>query len=164
MCIRDSTRIQVEHPITELVMGIDLLTEQLAIAAGQELSLLKRNMRPRGHAIECRINAEDPEDGFRPQPGQVESFHMPGGAGIRVDTHLYTEYIVPPYYDSMLAKLIAFGKDREQAIARMYRALSECVIEGVKTTIPFHRWVMSRKDFREGQYDTSYVEKIYENR
>ncbi len=159
-----NTRIQVEHPVTEMVMGVDLVREQLLVAAGEKMSLAKKKLRPRGHAIECRINAEDPENGFRPHPGRVGSFNVPGGVGVRVDTHVYSDYVIPPYYDSMVAKLIAYGKDRNESIARMRRALEECVIEGVKTTVPFHRWVLANKDFQSGVYSTSFVENTYERR
>lgn len=153
-----NTRIQVEHPITEEVTDIDLIKEQIKIAAGQKLH--NRNYYPQGHAIECRINAEDPFKDFRPSPGTITNLHLPGGLGIRVDTHIYSGYTIPPYYDSMIAKLIARGKDREEAIVRMKRALQEFVIEGIKTTIPFHLQLMDDKNFRAGKFTTAFLESF----
>lgn len=153
-----NTRIQVEHPITEEVTDIDLIKEQIKIAAGQKLN--NRNYYPQGHAIECRINAEDPFKDFRPSPGTITNLHLPGGLGIRVDTHIYSGYTIPPYYDSMIAKLIARGKDREEAIVRMKRALQEFVIEGIKTTIPFHLQLMDDKNFRAGKFTTAFLESF----
>ncbi|OJW68806.1 MAG: acetyl-CoA carboxylase biotin carboxylase subunit [Candidatus Amoebophilus sp. 36-38] len=153
-----NTRIQVEHPITEEVTDIDLIKEQIKIAAGQKIP--NKNYYPQGHAIECRINAEDPFKDFRPSPGTITNLHLPGGLGIRVDTHIYSGYTIPPYYDSMIAKLIARGKDREEAIVRMKRALQEFVIEGIKTTIPFHIQLMDDKNFRAGKFTTAFLESF----
>jgi len=153
-----NTRIQVEHPITEEVTGIDLIKEQIKIAAGEKIA--NKNYYPQGHAIECRINAEDPFKDFRPSPGTITNLHLPGGLGIRVDTHIYSGYTIPPHYDSMIAKLIARGKDREEAIVRMKRALEEFVIEGIKTTIPFHLQLMDDKNFRAGKFTTAFLESF----
>ncbi|MEW6685552.1 MAG: acetyl-CoA carboxylase biotin carboxylase subunit [Candidatus Edwardsbacteria bacterium] len=157
-----NTRIQVEHPVTEFVTGLDIVKEQIKIAAREKINptLIQKEISLRGHAIECRINAEDPEKGFAPFPGKVTSFHLPGGPGVRVDSHVYAEYTIPPYYDSMIAKLITHGKNREEAIARMRRALEECIIEGVKTTIPFHQKVLQDEQFNKGEVDTGFLEKI----
>ena len=155
-----NTRIQVEHPVTEVVFGLDLLKHQILLAAGEKLNSVLRGYKLRGHAIECRINAEDPSKNFRPCPGKIESFHTPGGPGVRVDTHAYAQYVIPPFYDSLIAKIITSGKDREEAIGRMKRALEEFTIEGIATTIPFHQQVMSDKDFREGNFDTKYIERM----
>ena len=152
-----NTRIQVEHPVTEESLAIDLIQEQIRVAGGAKLSLKEK--KPIYHSIECRINAEDPEHGFRPTPGEITSLHFPGGRGIRVDSHVYQGYKVPPYYDSMIAKLITFAPTREEAIAKMRRALDEMVIEGIKTTIPFHRWMMDNEDFISGNIDTKYLER-----
>jgi len=151
-----NTRIQVEHPVTEQVTGHDLIKLQLRVAAGERLP--RRKIVQRGHAIECRINAEDPAADFRPSPGRITDFHMPGGFGVRVDTHAYAGYSVPPYYDSLTAKLIAFAQTREGAISKMAGALEEFVIEGIHTTIPFHRQVMQDEKFRSGRFDTSFLE------
>jgi acetyl-CoA carboxylase biotin carboxylase subunit len=156
-----NTRIQVEHPVTEEVMGLDLIKMQIEIAAGERIR--KKNFTPRGHAIECRINAEDPDHGFRPSPGEITSFHMPGGYGVRVDTHCYAGYKIPPFYDSMIAKLIVYAPNREEAIKKMHGALEEFVIEGVHTTIPFHRKVMENDMFKSGIYDTSFIDKAFLN-
>jgi len=155
-----NTRIQVEHPVTEAVFGIDLVKKQILIAAGEKLDSLIKGFKLRGHAIECRINAEDPEKNFRPCPGKIESFHVPGGPGVRVDTHAYAQYVIPSFYDSLIAKVITSGRDRTEAIGRMRRALEEFIIEGVATTIPFHRKVMIDKDFQAGKFDTKYIERI----
>ena len=154
-----NTRIQVEHPVTELVTGIDLIKEQLRVAAGEGLRFTQDEITLRGHAIECRINAEDPDHDFAPRPGHVSDFYVPGGPGIRVDTHVYSGYDIPPYYDSMIAKLLAHGNTREEAIARMRRALDEFVIDGVPTTIPFHRKMMDDPDFVSGRFDTGTLER-----
>ncbi len=151
-----NTRIQVEHPVTEQVTGHDLVKLQFQVAAGGRLP--RKKIPQRGHAIECRINAEDPSKNFRPNPGKITDFHMPGGFGVRVDTHGYTGYHVPPYYDSLIAKLVVFAQTREGAIAKMAGALEEFTIEGIKTTIPFHRQVMLDERFRSGQFDTSFLE------
>lgn len=153
-----NTRIQVEHPVTEQVFGLDLLKKQILIAAGEKLDTLIKGFKLRGHAIECRINAEDPDKNFRPQPGKIESFHIPGGPGVRVDTHAYAQYVIPPYYDSLIAKIITSGRDRAEAIRRMRRALDEFIIEGIPTTMPFHQKVMAEKNFQAGNFDTKYIE------
>ncbi len=152
-----NTRIQVEHPITEQIIGnYDLIYEQIKVAAG--VPITGRNYLPKMHSIECRINAEDPLNNFMPSPGTIETLHLPGGHGIRVDTHVYAGYKIPPYYDSMIAKLIATGETRKDAIAKMKRALEEFIVEGVKTTIPFHRQLMSHPDFIKGDYTTKFME------
>jgi acetyl-CoA carboxylase biotin carboxylase subunit len=155
-----NTRIQVEHPVTEMVMGMDLVKEQIRVAAGERLSLTKPFLEPRGHAIECRVNAENPEDGFRPSPGTITNYHAPGGPSIRVDSHLYQGYKVPPYYDSMLAKVVAHGATREEAIQRLLRALDEMIVEGVHTTIPFATQILRSETFRRGNYSTHFVKKF----
>ena len=156
-----NTRIQVEHPVTEMVTDVDLIKEQIRIAAGERLSL-PRDVPVRGHAIECRVNAEDPSRDFLPAPGQITVFTPPGGPGIRVDTHAYAGYTVPPQYDSLLAKVIAWGRDREEAIARMHRALREFEIGGVKTTIPFHLQVLDNAFFRRGEVYINFVQRRIE--
>ena len=153
-----NTRIQVEHPITEEVVDYDLIQEQIKVAAGIPIS--GKNYYPQLHAIECRINAEDPYNDFRPSPGKITNFHAPGGHGVRVDTHVYTNYMIPPNYDSMIAKLITVAQTREEAIAKMQRALDEFVIEGVKTTIPFHQQLMRNEDFLNGNYTTKFMESF----
>jgi len=155
-----NTRVQVEHPVTEMVTGIDIVAEQIRIAAGEPLRYRQKDVISQGHAIECRINAEDPSRAFAPNPGRLETFHQPGGPGIRVDTHAYTDYRIPPNYDSLIAKLIAYAPTREEAIARMKRALEEFVIEGIQTTIPFHQKLMNHPDFINGNVHTGYVEEI----
>ncbi|MEZ4763187.1 MAG: acetyl-CoA carboxylase biotin carboxylase subunit [Calditrichia bacterium] len=157
-----NTRIQVEHPVTEMVYGVDLIKEQIRIAAGEKLKIKQSELTPRGHAIECRINAEDPERNFMPMPGVINNLHLPGGPGVRVDTHIYNSYKVPPYYDSLLAKLIVSARNRHDAIRRLNRALDEFVVEGIKTTIPFHKYVINTPEFIEGDFDTHFLEKIYE--
>jgi len=152
-----NTRIQVEHPVTEQVTGMDLIKMQIQIATHERLR--KKEYKPRGHAIECRINAEDPDHGFRPSPGEITSFHLPGGFGVRVDTHCYTGYRIPPFYDSLIAKLIIHAPTREEAITKMSSALEEFTVEGVATTVPFHRRVMQDETFKSGTYDTSYIDK-----
>ncbi len=152
-----NTRIQVEHPVTEESMDIDLIKEQILIAAGEKLSL--QEGEPHQHSIECRINAEDPDRDFMPTPGRIDSLNFPGGRGVRVDSHIYAGYVVPPNYDSMLAKLITFAPTREEAIKKMSRALDEFIIEGVKTTIPFHKAMMKNPDFIAGNIDTKYLER-----
>ena len=151
-----NTRIQVEHCVTEEVVSYDLIKEQIKIAAGEKIS--GRNYEPQLHAIECRINAEDPYNDFRPSPGKITVLHTPGGHGVRVDSHVYTGYVIPPYYDSMIGKLITVAQTREEAINTMYRALSEYVIEGVHTTIPFHLQLMQNEDFRKGNFTTKFLE------
>ena len=152
-----NTRIQVEHPITETVTGVDLLKEQLKIASGEKLSLKQEDIVIKGHAIECRINAEDPANNFMPCPGTISELYVPGGLGVRVDSAVYCGYKIPPYYDSMIAKLIAYGEDRNEAIVRMKRALGEFGIGGVKTNIDFQYSLLEEKDFIEGNYDTSFL-------
>jgi acetyl-CoA carboxylase biotin carboxylase subunit len=158
--IEMNTRIQVEHTITEEVYGCDLVREQIKIAAGEHLSPHVANATPRSHAIQCRINAEDPERGFQPSPGKIAFYYAPGGRGVRIDSHAYTGYVVPPYYDSMIAKLITVGATRETCIDRMRRALDEYYITGIKTTVPFHAAMMRNADFRNGKYDTGFVERF----
>jgi acetyl-CoA carboxylase biotin carboxylase subunit len=155
-----NTRIQVEHPVTEEVTGLDLVKEQIRVAAGERLSLAQDEVECRGHAIECRINAEDHEHGFRPSPGTIGYWYKPGGPGIRVDSHVYAGYTVPPYYDSMIGKLIAYGKDRPEALRRMEIALEEMIVEGVKTTIPFHLLAVRSARFQQGDLDTGFVETL----
>ncbi|RBW55318.1 acetyl-CoA carboxylase biotin carboxylase subunit [Tenacibaculum sp. E3R01] len=151
-----NTRIQVEHPITEEVVDYDLIREQILVAAGVPIS--GKNYTPQLHSIECRINAEDPHNGFRPAPGKITSYHAPGGHGVRIDTHVYAGYMIPPNYDSMISKLIVTAQTREEAINKMKRALDEYVIEGVKTTIPFHRQLMDHPDYVAGNYTTKFME------
>lgn len=153
-----NTRIQVEHGVTEEVINYDLIKEQIKIAAGVPIS--GRNYEPQMHAIECRINAEDPYNDFRPSPGTITVLHTPGGHGVRVDSHIYAGYTIPPFYDSMIAKIIAIAQTREEAINTMERALSEYVIEGVKTTIPFHQQLMKNEDFRKGNFTTKFIESF----
>lgn len=155
-----NTRIQVEHPVTEAVVGLDLIKEQIRLAAGEPLGYQQKDVVQNGHAIECRINAEDPDQGFRPTPGKITSLNVPGGPGIRVDTHIYAHYVIPSHYDSLLAKLIAHGRDREEARLRMLRALEEFVVEGPLTTIPFHQRVIADPRFALGDFDTSFVEEM----
>jgi acetyl-CoA carboxylase biotin carboxylase subunit len=156
--IEMNTRVQVEHPVTEMVTGIDIVREQLLMASGQPLSYTQDDIAWRGHAIECRINAEDPRS-FMPSPGKIDQYHTPGGPGIRVDSHIYNGYVVPPYYDSMIGKLIAHGDTRDSAIARMRMALSEIVIGGIKTNIPLHQDIMADPNFQRGGTNIHYLEK-----
>jgi acetyl-CoA carboxylase biotin carboxylase subunit len=151
-----NTRIQVEHPVTEEVINFDLIKEQIKVAAGVPIS--GKSYFPQGHAIECRINAEDPFNNFRPSPGKITHFHSPGGHGVRVDTHVYAGYVIPPNYDSMIAKIITSAQTREEAISTMERALSEFVIEGIKTTIPFHLRLMQDPNYRAGNFTTKFME------
>jgi acetyl-CoA carboxylase biotin carboxylase subunit len=155
--IEMNTRIQVEHPVTEMVTGIDIVKEQLRIAAGHPLSIKQKEVRIQGHAIECRINAEDPKN-FMPCPGTIQLFHAPGGPGIRWDSHIYNGYTVPPYYDSMIGKLIAFGEDRNIALARMRNALDEIVVDGIKTNIALHQEILRDSNFHQGGTDIHYLE------
>jgi acetyl-CoA carboxylase biotin carboxylase subunit len=148
----------VEHPVTEQVTGHDLVKLQLQVAAGERLPRTK--IPQRGHALECRINAEDPANNFRPSPGRITDFHMPGGFGVRVDTHSYNGYQVPPYYDSLIAKLVVYAQTREGAVNKMSSALEEFTIEGIKTTIPFHRQVMRNEKFQSGIFDTSFLDSF----
>jgi acetyl-CoA carboxylase biotin carboxylase subunit len=159
-----NTRIQVEHPVTEEVMGCELIKEQIRVAAGEPLSKHVLNAQPRGHSIECRINAEDPFNNFMPSPGTIDLWYAPGGKGVRVDTHVYSGYSVPPFYDSMIAKLIVTGSSREIAIARMKRALGEFMIRGIKTTIPFQQEILAHPDFAAGHYDIGWVTRYLEER
>jgi acetyl-CoA carboxylase biotin carboxylase subunit len=159
-----NTRVQVEHPVTEMVTGSDLIKEQIRLASTGRSPLLAGTPPSRGHAIECRINAEDPERGFKPTPGKILFYHPPGGPGVRVDSHLYAGYVVPPYYDSLLAKIVTWGEDREEAVSRMVRSLEECVIEGVPTTIPFHLWILRTEAFARGEFDTSFIDTMQAGR
>ena len=153
-----NTRIQVEHGVSEMITGIDLLKEQIAIAAGEKLSFTQEDVKINGCAIECRINAEDPAMNFIPTPGKIKNYIAPGGIGIRIDSAVYTGYVIPPFYDSMVSKVIAWGRTREEAISRMKRALDEFVIDGVKTTIPFHKKLMDNETFRKGNFNTKFLE------
>ena len=155
-----NTRIQVEHPVTEMVTGLDLVKEQIRVAAGLPLSFTQDQIRIKGHSIECRINAECPEK-FTPSPGRITAFNPPGGLGVRVETAAYTQYMIPPYYDSMIAKLIVHAETRDDAILRMKRALSEFIIEGVKTTIPMHLKILDDPDFQQGNISTKFMERYY---
>ncbi|MEK8090785.1 acetyl-CoA carboxylase biotin carboxylase subunit [Thermithiobacillus plumbiphilus] len=157
--IEMNTRVQVEHPVTEMITGIDIVKEQIRIAAGLPLSVRQDDVRFQGHAIECRINAEDPEK-FVPSPGRITGYHTPGGPGIRVDSHIYAGYSVPPYYDSMIGKLIAHGKDRNEALARMRSALQELVVDGIKTTIPLHRRILNETGYIQGGVNIHYLEGL----
>ncbi len=156
-----NTRVQVEHCVSEMISGVDIVKEQIRVAAGQRLSVKQEDICLRGHAIECRINAEDPDRDFMPFAGKIEGYIAPGGFGVRVDSHVYTGYSIPPYYDSMVGKLICWGKDREEARLRMLRALSEYVITGIKTTIPFHREILNDEVFISGNFNTSFLEKSF---
>jgi acetyl-CoA carboxylase biotin carboxylase subunit len=151
-----NTRIQVEHPITEQVIDFDLIREQIKVAAGHKIS--GKNYLPKLHSIECRINAEDPDNGFRPSPGLISNLHLPGGHGVRIDTHVYSGYVIPPHYDSMIAKLITTAQTREEAISKMKRALQEFIVEGIKTTVPFHLKLMSDPAYVKGDYTTKFME------
>jgi len=155
-----NTRIQVEHPVTEAITGVDLIKYQIKIANDEKLDLEQEKLQPRGHAIECRINAEDPENDFSPSPGTINQLILPGGPGVRIDSGVYPGYTIPPFYDSMVAKLITWGTDRREAVERMKRALVEFHIEGIKTTIPFHKKVMKNKEFLRGQYTTDFVSEF----
>ncbi|GAA4342484.1 acetyl-CoA carboxylase biotin carboxylase subunit [Variovorax defluvii] len=155
-----NTRVQVEHPVTECVTGIDIVKEQIRIAAGERLSFRQDDVQLRGHAIECRINAEDPERAFAPSPGRVESLRLPGGPGVRVDSHVFAGYVVPPNYDSLIAKLVCWGADRDEALARMQRALAELRVEGVSTTAPFLARLLACDTFRRGAVHTRFVERF----
>ncbi len=153
-----NTRIQVEHPVTEEVYGIDLVRMQIQMALGERLK--NAQLKPQWHAMECRINAEDPEHDFRPSPGKITDLHLPGGIGVRIDSHIYTGYDVPPYYDSLIGKLIVRAKTREEAINRMRHALDEFIVEGIKTSVPFHKKLMDDERFRRGEFDTGFLEKF----
>jgi acetyl-CoA carboxylase biotin carboxylase subunit len=153
-------RIQVEHPITEEVTGIDLVKQQILVALGESLRISQSDVTFKGHAIECRINAEDPFDDFRPSPGRIEMYYAPGGRGVRVDSHAYAGYTIPPHYDSLIGKLITYGKDRRDAMDKMHRALSEYMITGIKTTIPFEQAILQDPNFRRGVYSTNFIEQL----
>jgi len=153
-----NTRIQVEHPVTEMVTGIDLIKEQIRVAAGERLSVCQEDIKITGHSIECRINAEDPVS-FLPSPGNITAYHIPGGPGIRVDTAAYTNCVISPYYDSMIAKLIVKGENRLDAISKMRRALDEFTVQGVKTTIQFHKRVFENEAFTKGDFSTNFIGK-----
>src|SRR5207302_9338639 len=158
--IEMNTRIQVEHPVTEMVTGIDLVKAQIRIAAGEKLTeILTGPIEMRGHSIECRVNAEHPEK-FTPSAGKITAFNTPGGTGVRVDTAAYAEGVIPPYYDYLIAKLITHGRDREEAIARMSRALEMFIVQGIHTTIPLHLRIMADPEFRAGKFDTKYMERF----
>jgi len=157
-----NTRVQVEHPVTELVTGIDIVKEQIRIAAGEKIKFTQESIEVKGCAIECRINAEDPEKDFMPCPGKVMTYHAPGGPGVRVDSHVYQGYSIPPNYDSMIGKLICYGKSRQEVIPIVRRALDEYIIEPIKTTIPFHKKVFTNQKFLQGKYYTDFVEKLIE--
>lgn len=154
-----NTRIQVEHPVTEMITGVDLIKEQLRVASGMPLSVTQEEVKFTGHAIECRINAEDPDRNFLPSPGRVDAYIAPGGPGVRVDSHCYPGYSIPPFYDSLVSKLICWGQDRAEAIQRMQRALDEYAITGIKTTIPFHQKVLANSHFQRGDVTTDFIEK-----
>ncbi len=156
-----NTRIQVEHPVTEWVTGVDIVKEQLKIASGEILDYRQEDINVKGHSIECRINAENPKKNFRPSPGEIKELNLPGGNGVRVDTAVYTGYKIPPVYDSMIAKIIVYGKDRKEAISKMKRALEECVIEGIDTNIDFLYKILDNQNFDEGNFDTSFIEKEF---
>lgn len=153
-----NTRIQVEHPVTEMVTGVDLIAEQIRVAAGEPLSMKSEGLKFRGHAMEIRINAEDP-DTFIPSPGEIRQFHMPGGMGVRFDSAIYTGYKIPPHYDSMIGKLIVHGRTRDECIRRMRRAITETVVEGVRTTLPLHAWILDQPEFLSGEYSIHWLEK-----
>ncbi len=155
-----NTRIQVEHPVTEVTTGLDLIAEQIRIAQGEKLSVTQEQVRLTGHAIECRINAEDPDHNFRPHPGRINGYLPPGGPGVRVDSHVYTDYEIPPYYDSLIGKLIVWGRDRPTAIARMKRALQECAITGLPTTIGFHQKILDTPEFNQGEVYTNFIQEV----
>ncbi len=159
--IEMNTRIQVEHPVTEMVHNVDLIKQQIEMAAGVKIA--GGNPVSLGHSIEFRINAEDSENGFRPSPGKIDYLHFPGGFGVRIDSHVYNQYVIPPFYDSMIAKLIIWGRDREHAIARARRAFEEFAVEGIKTTVPFHQKVLENRNFIEGNFDTSFIDKYFNN-
>jgi len=155
-----NARVQVEHPVTELITGIDIVQQQILIAQGQKLEIRQEDIFPNGWSMECRINACDPEDNFMPSPGKIESILFPGGPGVRVDTHIHDKYMVSPYYDSLIGKLIVWAQDRPSAINRMKRALDEFQIKGIQTTIPFYRRVFENKSFQKGDIDTHFLERL----
>lgn len=155
-----NTRIQVEHPVTEMIAGLDLIAEQIRVAQGEKLQLTQEQVKLQGHAIECRINAEDPDRDFRPAPGRISGYLPPGGPGVRMDSHVYTDYQIPPYYDSLIGKLIVWGPDRPTAIKRMKRALRECALTGLPTTIAFHQKILETPEFLQGEVYTNFVEQV----
>jgi acetyl-CoA carboxylase biotin carboxylase subunit len=155
-----NTRIQVEHPVTEMIAGLDLIAEQIQVAQGEKLQLTQEQVKLQGHAIECRINAEDPDRDFRPAPGRISGYLPPGGPGVRMDSHVYTDYQIPPYYDSLIGKLIVWGPDRPTAIKRMKRALRECALTGLPTTIGFHQKILETPEFLQGEVYTNFVEQV----
>ena len=161
--IEMNTRIQVEHPVTEWVTGVDLIKEQIRIAAGEKLTLTQEDIVIRGHAIECRINAENPEAGFRSSPGQITTLYVPGGNGVRIDSAIYDGYYVPPYYDSMIAKLIVYGKNREEAICKMQRALGEFIIQGIDTNIGYQFKILQTPEYQKGEFTTSFIKEVMED-
>lgn len=156
-----NTRIQVEHPVTEIVTGVDLIKEQISIAAGEKLSFNQDDVKPKGWAIECRINAEDPENNFLPSPGKITSYNAPGGPGIRIDTHVYQDYEISPHYDSMIAKLISYGKTRRETIVTMQRALDEYIVEPCKTTIPFYKKIFNNPLFLKGEFTSNFIDDLF---
>ena len=160
--IEMNTRIQVEHPVTEMITGVDLVQEQILVAAGEKLRYNSEAIQSKGHAIECRINAEDWENNFRPSTGKIKSYHVPGGFGVRIDSHLYTEYEITPYYDSLLAKVIVWGENRRRAMMKMKRVLGELIIEGVETTVGLHQKILEEEAFIQGKYDTNFLERMLE--
>lgn len=155
-----NTRIQVEHPVTEMTTGVDIVKEQIRIAAGNPLSFDQKDIKPRGHSIEWRVNAEDPSNNFAPEPGLIEWVHFPGGPGVRVDTHIYSGYKISPHYDSMLAKIIVHGNNRDEAMDRMSRALAEFLIDGIKTSVPLGKDIINNSVFRRGEYNTAFFENF----
>ena len=159
-----NTRVQVEHCVTEMVSNVDIVKEQIYVASGRELSYKQEDVKLKGHAIECRINAEDPRKDFMPNPGKITGYLAPGGFGVRVDSHVYQDYSIPPYYDSMIGKLICWGRDRNEARRRMYRALKEYVITGVETTIPFHQAIIEDEVFISGNFNTGFIEDFYKRK
>ncbi|MHB1457055.1 MAG: acetyl-CoA carboxylase biotin carboxylase subunit [Armatimonadota bacterium] len=158
-----NTRVQVEHPVTEAITMIDIVKEQILIASGEKLNISQKDVKIQGHSIECRITAEDPDRGFTPSSGKVERLFLPGGFGVRVDTHLYPGYVIPPYYDSLLAKLIVWGRDRNEAIAKMTRCLAEFKVDGLKTNIPYHQKIMANAFYRRGEFSTSFIKRCMGN-
>ena len=159
-----NTRIQVEHCVTEMVANVDLVREQIMVASGEPLSYTQDDIKLKGHAIECRINAENPAKNFMPNPGKISGYLAPGGFGIRVDSHVYQDYEIPPHYDSMIGKLICWGRDRNEARRRMYRALKEYVVTGVETTIPFHQEIVEDEVFMSGNFNTGFIEEFYKRK
>ncbi len=159
-----NTRIQVEHCVTEMISNVDLVREQILVASGEKLSYTQDDIKLKGHAIECRINAENPAKGFMPNPGKISGYLAPGGFGVRIDSHVYQDYTIPPYYDSMIGKLICWGRDRNEARRRMYRALKEYVVTGVETTIPFHQAIVEDEVFMSGKFNTGFIEDFYKRK